>query len=548
MRRSLALGVVTALVLIAAPGATAAPVRTDATTYNDAALPAADPYVLHDEASGFYYAYSTEGADPGWYYAIYRSADLVTWEKVSGGALRQHAAKQWGNDWFWAPEVYRNPRTGLYFLFYAARSDANKLRWFGHADFEEPSKIGVAVSRSPEGPFRNIAGAPIDWNPYDPDYHDVNLIMGPDQKRPPATLAAGEQAPLGTYIPTIDPNVFFAPDGKMYLYASRNAYRNWNWDTDLGKYIEESDIIAVPLDSAWWNDPKGRTMPGIAPSYRGANDRPGGPVGPRRDKYVQILSYDDDKQSWENADVNDYALTGGEKKDRRWEEGSTTFAHRNRGRTTYYLTYSANNWETPAYGVGYAIADNPLGPWRKAPSNPILQQNAQIGMFSTGHGDVELSPDGREMFYVHHGRPSATDPQRRLYTDRMRFSSTRVFGRPGLRIHQSTSDERVPSGVTPYRLRASTPALTVRAGRRAPLQAWVTTARGVRVALGNPLNRVVMRVADEHVARLVLRGGGAARVVGRRAGTTTIRLTYQRRLARGGYRALDRASVALRVR
>jgi len=544
--RTLVVLLATALALIVTSAAQARPL---ATYYNDGALPAADPYVLHDRASGFYYAYSTEGADPDWYYAIYRSADLVTWEKLPHGALRKSDPKQWGNDWFWAPEVYENRRTGLYFLFYAARSDANKQRWFGYANFEEPSKIGVAVSRSPEGPFHNIAAAPIDWNPYDPNYHDVNLIMGPDQKKPPATLAAGQKAPLGTYIPTIDPDVYFAPDGRKYLYVSRNAYRNWNWDADLGKYIEESDIIAVPLDDAWWNDPTGRTMPGIATSYRGtAGGGAGGPAGPRRDKYVQILSYDDDKQAWENADVNDYAKSGGEKKDRRWEEGSTTFAHRSGGRTTYYLTYSANNWETPAYGVGYAIADNPLGPWRKAPGNPILHQSPAIGMYSTGHGDIEFSPDRRQMFYVHHGRPTPTEPQRRLYTDRMKFTSRLVFGRPGLRIHQSTGDERVPSGVAPYRLRPSTRALTVRAGGRAPLQAWVTTARGVRVALANPLNRVVMRVADRRVARVVLRRGGAARVRGRRPGSTTIRLTYQRRLAAGGYRRLARARVHVRVR
>ena len=149
---------------------------------------------------------------------------------------------QWGNDWFWAPEVYFNPRTRLYFMFYAARSDANKKNWFGYADFEEPSKTGVAVSRSPAGPFHNIANRPIDYNPYDPDYHDVNLIMGPDQKKPPATLAEGETAPLGTYIPFIDPDVFFDDTGHTYLYFSRNAYRNWVWDTDLGKYIEESNI------------------------------------------------------------------------------------------------------------------------------------------------------------------------------------------------------------------------------------------------------------------------------------------------------------------
>jgi hypothetical protein len=525
---------IAALPVVAAPTALGMPARTNATYYNNAALAAADPYVLHDRPSGFYYAYSTEGADPGWYYAIYRSADLVTWEKLPHGALRRSDPKQWGNEWFWAPEVYRNPRTGLYFLFYAARSDANKKSWFGYADFEEPSKIGVAVSRSPAGPFRNIAGRPIEWFPYDPDYHDVNLIMGPDQKKPPATLAAGQQAPTGTYIPTIDPNVFFARGGRKYLYVSRNAYRNWRWDTDLGKYIEESDIIAVPLDNAWWNDPRGRTMPRIATSYQGANNGAGGPSGPRRDKYVQILSYDADKQAWENADVNDYSLSGGEKKDRRWEEGSTTFTHSyrdasGRRRTAYYLTYSANNWETPLYGVGYAVADNPLGPWRKAPNNPILSQDARIGMYSTGHGDIERSPDGRELYYVHHGRPTPTEPQRRLYTDRMRFSGRR------LDIEQSTSDEPVPSGVAPFRAHAGPRALTLARGARRTVQAWVTSADGARLALTNPLNRVAFRVADDRIARVVVRSGGFARIRGRGPGTTRIRIVYQRARARGGY-------------
>ena len=278
MRKGLVLCI--AVLLAGAASAQAHPpdrTRTNATYYNDAALPAADPYVLHDKRSGYYYAYSTDGADPGYYFGVYRSADLATWEKVPGGALPVDDPKQWGNDWFWAPEVYFNPRTRLYFMFYAARSDANKKNWFGYADFEEPSKTGVAVSRSPAGPFHNIADRPIDYNPYDPDYHDVNLIMGPDQKKPPATLAEGETAPLGTYIPFIDPDVFFDDTGHTYLYFSRNAYRNWVWDTDLGKYIEESNIYAVELTNRWWNDPSGQTMPSIAPAYRGANDGPGGP-------------------------------------------------------------------------------------------------------------------------------------------------------------------------------------------------------------------------------------------------------------------------------
>jgi hypothetical protein len=517
-------GLLIAAAFAFAPGLAQA--ATNATYFNDASMPAADPYVLHDPSTGYYYAYSTDGADPGSYFGIYRSADLVTWEHVKGGALPVNDPKQWGNDWFWAPEVYRNPRTGLYFLFYAARSDANAKAWFGYANFEEPSKVGVAVSRSPVGPFHNIAARPLDYNPYDPDYHDVNLLMGPDQKKPPATREEGEKAPLGTYIPYIDPDVYFAKDGSQYLYFSRNAYRNWNWDADLGKYIEESDILAVPLTRAWWRDPTGRTMPSIARRYRGAKASTGGPDGPRRDGWVQILSYQQDKQAWENAHVNDYTLSGGEKKDRRWEEGSTTFKLGG----TYYLTYSANNWESPSYGVGYATARSPLGPFKKYAGNPILQQDPAIGMYSTGHGSLAFSPDRSEMYYVHHGRPTPDADQRRLYTERMTV-------RDGvLDIDQSTSDRPVPSGVAPYRMRASARSLRLRPGRTAQLRWRVKSADGARLALANPLNRVSATVANPRVVEIHPAADGAGgTVVAKARGRTTITLTYQRELAAGGY-------------
>jgi GH43 family beta-xylosidase len=522
----------TAVVPLSAQAHPADGAQTNATYFNDAALPAADPYVLHDKRSGYYYAYSTDGADPGYYFGVYRSADLATWKKVPGGALPANDPKQWGNDWFWAPEVYYNARTRLYFMFYAARSDANKKNWFGYADFEEPSKTGVAVSRSPAGPFHNIANQPIDYNPYDPDYHDVNLIMGPDQKKPPATLAEGETAPLGTYIPFIDPDVFFDSDGRTYLYFSRNAYRNWVWDTDLGKYIEESNIYAVELTNDWWNDPRGQTMPTIAPAYRGANASPGGPSGPRRDGWVRILDYDHDKQAWENADVNDYAATGGEKKDRRWAEGSSTLkTYGPDGRPIYYLTYSANNWETPQYGVGYATASSPLGPFTKSPTNPILSQDAAIGMYSTGHGSFAVSPDESQLYYVHHGRPSPTEPQRRLYTERAFLDP----GSLGLSIDQATSDRPIPSGVAPYSMGASARTLFLRAGSSKRLAWRVWSADGAALALGNPLNRVRATSANPAVASVADADGSAGTVVAHAPGRTMVTLTYQREHASGAY-------------
>lgn len=504
-------------------------------------MAAADPYVLYDHKSGYYYAYSTEGAEPGYYFAVHRSADLATWERAAPGALPVNDPKQWGNDWFWAPEVYYNSGTGLYFMFYAARSDANAQRWFGYANFEEPCKIGVAVSRSPAGPFHNIANHPIDYNPYDPDYHDVNLLMGPDQLKPPATLAQGETAPLGTYIPTIDPDVYFGHDGRQYLYYSRNAYRNWVWDTDLNKYIEESNILAVQLTTGWWNDPTGRTMPTIAPAFRNANAAPGGPSGPRRDGFVPILDYDHQKQACENADVNDYQRSGGTMKDRRWEEGSTTFERNG----VYYLTYSANNWQTPDYGVGYAVAKSPLGPFTKYARNPILSQNAAIGMYSTGHGSVAFSPDGTEAYYVHHGRPTPTEPQRRLYTDRTYFGRAGLdsFGYPILSIDAATSDRPIPSGVAPYSIRASSRRLRVHRGAATTLSWQVRSAAGAALALSNPLNAVRVSSADPGVATVSATATGAT-VFGARRGRTTITVTYQRELSAGGYRDVLTSSAA----
>ena len=541
MRRCLpvVLAAVCTMVLASAGAASARPALTvtDATYFNNAAFPGADPYVLHDPRSGYYYAYSTTGADPGYYFAVYRSADLVTWERAAPGALPVNDPNQWGNTWFWAPETYYNARTGLYYMFYAARSDANAKRWFGYADYQEPCKIGVAVSRSPAGPFHNIANHPIDYNPYDATYHDVNLIMGSNQLKPPATEQQGNTAPLGTYVPQIDPDVLFDSSGRIYMYWSRNAYRHWVWDSALHKYLEQSDINAVQLTDAWWNDPTGHTMPTIAPAFRGVyQGTPGGPAGPaRRDGYVRVLDYNHDPQSWENADVNDYATSGGTHKDRRWEEGPSVIETHLGGVRRYYLLYSANSEAIRYYAVGYAVSSTPLGPFHKSPSNPILHQNPAIGEYGPGHGSVVASPDGAQLFYVHHGY-SAVDTERKLYTDRMRFSHTEwdPWGNPLLSIDEATSDRPVPSGVAPYHLLARPRAVTLTVGADATLSWSVLSAAGARLALSNPLNRVLATISDPSVAA-VTPGVFGATVTGRAPGETTLVLTYQRLSSSGAY-------------
>lgn len=513
------------------PAAPAARQTATPTYFNDARTIGADPYVHFDRRSGYYYAYSTEGAAQGFHFAIYRSPDLATWQRLPGGALPANDPKQWAHDWFWAPEVYHNEKTGLYFLFYSGRMNRDIARHFKYADFEEASKVGVAVSRSPEGPFLNIAAAPIDYFPYDPAYHDVNRIMDAAQKLPPATKEAGARAPLGTYLPFIDPNVFFDDNGRMYLYFSRNAYRNWVWDADLGKYIEESNIYVVELDTAWWHDPKGETMPRIAASYLNANRAPNDPANVRKDGFTPVINYGSDKQAWENAHVDDYAKSDGRKKNRRWSEGSTTLKVQPRsGGPMYLLLYSANNFENEHYGVGYAVAESPLGPWKKSAANPVLAQHPERRLYSTGHGSVVASPDGREWYYVHHARQSTRD-RRRLYTQRMQLELGRP---PTLSIDASTKDEPLPSGVAPFGIQAAQRELRARPQEALEVAVTVTSALGAAFDLAHPLNRLRAELADAGAGRVVVEGGRVKAIL-TQTRETRLRIYYQRGKADGSY-------------
>jgi beta-xylosidase len=98
-------------------------------------------------------------------------------------------------------------------------------------------------------------------------------------------------------------------------------------------------------------------------------------------------------------------------------EGMTVFRHD----STYYMTYSANHYTDPQYGVGYATASHPLGPWTKSVTNPILSQNPKIGVSGPGHSSIIRSPDRKELFIVYHSHadPNDPSPRRVLNIDRL---------------------------------------------------------------------------------------------------------------------------------
>lgn len=68
----------------------------------------------------------------------------------------------------------------------------------------------------------------------------------------------------------------------------------------------------------------------------------------------------------------------------------------------YYFMWSEGGWTGPNYSVAYAMADSPLGPFRRI--GKILQQDPAIAT-GAGHHSVIQIPGKDEWYMVYHRRP-----------------------------------------------------------------------------------------------------------------------------------------------
>jgi len=104
---------------------------------------------------------------------VFSTADLVNW--TAHGRILSLDEVSWADNYAWAPDAaYRN---GKYYLMFPAgtgikdRANPHKsTKWMG---------IGVAVSDSPTGPFKDAIGAPLWRHPY---ANDPSLFIDDDGK------------------------------------------------------------------------------------------------------------------------------------------------------------------------------------------------------------------------------------------------------------------------------------------------------------------------------------------------------------------------------
>jgi beta-xylosidase len=220
----------------------------------------------------------------------FSSKDLVNWEKHP--RIVDTSAVKWVWRAMWAPAIVR--KKNKYFLFFGG----NDIQKDG-----EPGGIGVAVSRKPQGPFKDYLGKPL----VDKFYNGAQPI---------------------------DQFVFKDKDGQYYL-----IYGGW----------------------------------------RHCN------IARLNKKFTGFLPFEDG-QIFKEITPEGYV------------EGPLMFIRNGK----YYFMWSEGGWTGPDYSVAYAVADSPLGPFRRA--GKIMQRDPAIGT-GAGHNSVIRIPGTDEWYIIYHRRP-----------------------------------------------------------------------------------------------------------------------------------------------
>lgn len=285
----------------------------------------ADPAIFyHDDT---YYLYGTvEGnADQG--FLVYSSSDMKHWTGPVGAKDGFALSKKdvFGDKGFWAPQVFYHNQQ--FYMAYTANEN-----------------IAIAKSESPLGPFTQEVKKALD-------------------------------AP----VKQIDPYIYKAEDGKIYLYHVRLREGNRIYVAEMA-----DDLSAI-----------------------------------KEETLVECI---DARQGWENTADAPWPVA----------EGPTVIKKSGH----YYLIYSANDFRNPDYAVGYAVSEHPLGSWKKYTGNPILHQK-DLNQPGTGHGDL-FSDKAGELWYVLHTHFSEGKvAPRRTALIKMGFSQS-AQGAPELRIEEDS--------------------------------------------------------------------------------------------------------------
>jgi hypothetical protein len=369
-----------------------------------------DPAVLKTDDGYYLVATSNDAPDA---FPILHSHDLIHWGHKSF-VFPRGEAPEWTATGirvadFWAPEMAQVGDE--YWVAFSARQKSNALA------------IGLAKSPGPTGPFRDLGRPLITGKP-------VNTTGVPG-----GLMSGG----------VIDSHIFIDANGDRYLFWKDDANGLWprplaallrdnpglieklfeteadrrtaafaaaivawaNTRRPMERFYMMQPLIEAALNS-WDRVRQALVDTGLAPEILEAMTTP---------VHGQRLAEDGESLTGEPAQVlcNDLPWEG------HLIEGP--FVTRQQGR--YWMFYAGNDFSTPAYGIGVAVADHPLGPYVKQPE-ALLKSTRE--WTAPGHASVAPGLDGKPQLFFHafHPGTGGYNAFRALLTVPLRFTQTEV--------------------------------------------------------------------------------------------------------------------------
>jgi len=373
-----------------------------------------DPAVFKDGQDYWLVATSNDAPDA---FPILHSTDLRRWDPrgfvFPEGHLPQWCAAGRNVADFWAPEMHKVGDE--YWIVFTARQPSNALA------------IGLARSASPTGPWIDNGRPLITGQPLN--------TTGLGYDAGPPMLSGG----------VIDSHLFVDQDGTTFLFWKDDT--NSIWPRPLAMLLRKHPEL---IDRLFEREEDRRSASFAAAIVDWANVQ-----RPMVRFFVMQPIIEAALANWERVKsalvefglasaildamttpIRAQRVSGdgcsliGEARivlsnDLDWEghliEGP--FVTRQDGR--YWLFYAGNDFSTPHYGIGVAVADDPFGPYTKQ-GEPLLRSTSEWA--APGHASVAPGLDGKPQLFFHafHPGTGGYNAFRALLTVGLRFSSERV--------------------------------------------------------------------------------------------------------------------------
>lgn len=207
-------------------------------------------------------------------------------------------------------------------------------------------------------------------------------------------------------------------DGKFYLYYTdsvpdarpggpKKQIGVAVADSPLGPFVDKAVFVTNCIDAHVFQDDDGSLYfyyVDLSNGFKIRGQRMRDPLTPQGETKVLIHP----TEPWEMASG-------------RVTEGPWMLKHKG----VYYLMFSGSGADSKFYGVGYATAKSPLGPFTKYAGNPIATRGGKV--FGPGHHCVVEGPDKKLWIVYHQKWDDAINWKRFLAIDPLWFDAAGVL-------------------------------------------------------------------------------------------------------------------------